>query len=106
METEIKLKVAAPDEARALLARLGAVPKKPRHLEDNVIWEDASASLLRRGKLLRLRRTALGATLTYKGTIQLGKSGLLTVTGVLQGQQYLITVISSDSAASLVVMAG
>jgi hypothetical protein len=46
------------------------------------------------------------AALTYKGTIQLGKSGLLTVTGVLQGQQYLVTVISSDSAASLVVAAG
>ena len=45
-------------------------------------------------------------TLSYKGTIQLGKSGLLTVTGILQGQQYLITVISSDSAASMVVVAG
>jgi len=46
------------------------------------------------------------ATLTYSGTIQLGKSGLLTATGVLQGQQYLVTVISGDSAASLVVAAG
>ena len=46
------------------------------------------------------------ATLTYSGTIQLGKSGLLTVTGVIQGQQYLLTVISGDSAASLVVTAG
>jgi hypothetical protein len=45
-------------------------------------------------------------TLTYSGTIQLGKSGLLSVTGVLQGQQYLVTVISGDSAASFVVLAG
>jgi hypothetical protein len=45
-------------------------------------------------------------TFVYSGTIQLGKSGLLTVTGVLPGQQYLVTVISGDSAASLVVVAG
>jgi len=45
-------------------------------------------------------------TLTYNGTIQLGKSGLLTATGVLKGEQYLVTVISGDSAASLVVVAG
>jgi hypothetical protein len=46
------------------------------------------------------------ATLTYSGTIQLGRSGLLSVTGVLQGQQYLVTVISGSSAASLAVVAG
>jgi trimeric autotransporter adhesin len=45
-------------------------------------------------------------TLAYTGTIQLGKSGLLTITGLLQGQQYLVTVVSTDSAASLLVVAG
>jgi hypothetical protein len=46
------------------------------------------------------------APLSYKGAIQVGKGGLLTVTGVIQGERCLVTVISSDSAASLVVVAG
>ena len=45
-------------------------------------------------------------TLTYSGAIQLGKGGLLNVTGVLKGQEYLVTVISSDTAASIMVVAG
>jgi hypothetical protein len=50
--------------------------------------------------------TGASATLSYTGTVQVRKGGLLTGTGVIQGERYLVTVISSDSAASLVVAAG
>jgi adenylate cyclase class 2 len=67
VETEIKLKVGAPGEGRERLERLGAKLVRPRHFEENVLWDDSSGSLLQGGKLLRLRRTPDGATLTFKG---------------------------------------
>jgi adenylate cyclase class 2 len=67
VETEVKLPVARPDDARAWLARLGAERVRLRHFEDNLLLDDADSSLLRGGRTLRLRRTDAGGVLTYKG---------------------------------------
>jgi adenylate cyclase class 2 len=67
VETEVKLKLRTPEEGRRLLSGQGARLVVPRHLEDNVLFEDERGSLLGGGKLLRLRRTPAGATLTFKG---------------------------------------
>jgi adenylate cyclase class 2 len=56
-----------PGEAREAVAAIGAVLKTPRHFEDNVLYDDAGRSLLARGCVLRLRRTAHGNVLTFKG---------------------------------------
>jgi adenylate cyclase, class 2 len=66
-ENEIKLRIAGADEARGELTRRGAELVRPRHFEDNVLFDDASASLARRGCALRVRRTEHGAMFTYKG---------------------------------------
>lgn len=66
-ETEVKLRVASAEAARAALGRLGATRVRERHFEANVLYDDAAGSLRTRGCLLRLRRTEGLATLTYKG---------------------------------------
>jgi adenylate cyclase class 2 len=67
VESEVKLRMAGPSEARALVAGIGATPKHPRHFEDNVLFDDARASLRGSGCALRLRRTLAGGIVTYKG---------------------------------------
>jgi adenylate cyclase class 2 len=67
VETEIKLRVGRPEEARAALAGLGAERVRARHFEDNVLFDDAGSSLASGGRVLRVRRTAAGGVLTFKG---------------------------------------
>lgn len=66
-ENEVKLKVARADDARADLARHGAVRVRPRHFEDNMLFDDDARSLGRSGCALRVRTTDAGGVLTYKG---------------------------------------
>jgi len=66
-ETEIKLRVASPEAARALLDRLDAVRRHPRVFEDNVVYDDAKGSLRSAGCVLRLREAGGEALLTFKG---------------------------------------
>jgi len=67
VETEVKIRVAGADVAREALARIGAIPVRPRHLEDNVLLDDATGSLRAAGCLLRIRRTPDDTTITFKG---------------------------------------
>lgn len=67
VESEIKLRVNGPEEARAALRGIGAARVRERELEDNVLFDGPDAALLAAGKLLRLRRTGGTAVLTYKG---------------------------------------
>jgi adenylate cyclase class 2 len=67
VETEIKLRMPGPAEARGALSRLGAVARRPRHFEDNLLLDDAASSLRLSGRALRLRRTPGQAVLTFKG---------------------------------------
>jgi len=75
VETEIKLEMAGPEAARAVVARLGARLKSPRYFEDNLLLDDAAGSLRAAGTVLRLRRVPGGGVLTYKGT-RLASAGM------------------------------
>jgi adenylate cyclase class 2 len=66
-ETEVKLPAADLDGLRQALIRLGARLTRERHLEDNVLFDDATGSLAAAGAVLRLRRTPGVSVLTYKG---------------------------------------
>jgi len=67
LETEIKLKVASAEEARAKLRGVGARLARERHFEDNVLFDFAGGVLRGRGNVLRLRETPGQAVLTFKG---------------------------------------
>jgi adenylate cyclase, class 2 len=67
IETEIKIRIDEPEKARAALRELGAHRVRERHLEDNVLYDDARGKLRSTGSILRLRRTPGRAVLTYKG---------------------------------------
>ncbi len=75
VETEIKLRMAGPEAARAAVARLGARLQKPRHFEDNLLLDDRAGSLRAAGSILRLRRVPEGGILTHKGP-RLSAAGL------------------------------
>jgi adenylate cyclase class 2 len=66
-EVEVKLRVGDAEAARASLRRAGASLARQRHFEDNVLFDDASGTLRAGGSVLRLRRTAEGGVLTFKG---------------------------------------
>jgi adenylate cyclase class 2 len=66
-ETEVKLRVATAAAARALVQGIGAVLVRERHFEDNVLFDDRAGSLRASGTVLRLRTTARGGVLTFKG---------------------------------------
>src|SRR5512133_3270205 len=66
-ETEVKLRVADADRVRARLREIGAALRRPRHFEDNLLFDDANGSLRTQGTVLRLRRTPHGGFLTFKG---------------------------------------
>jgi adenylate cyclase, class 2 len=67
IESEVKLRMPGPSEARALVQRIGATPSRPRHFEDNVVFDDAAGSLTGSGRTLRLREAEGRAILTLKG---------------------------------------
>ena len=69
-ENEIKLRVEGPDAARQALGAMGATMARPRHFEDNVLFDDRRRSLRSAGKVLRLRRNDQGAFMTVKGPKQ------------------------------------
>lgn len=67
LEIEIKLPATDLDSIRARLAAQGARQLAPLHFESNDLFDDSAATLAGRGCALRLRKTDLGATLTWKG---------------------------------------
>jgi adenylate cyclase class 2 len=68
-ETEVKIAVDDAEEAAGLLQARGAVPRRPRELEDNVLFDREGGELARQGKLLRLRRVGTRAILTVKAPL-------------------------------------
>lgn len=67
VESEIKLRLAGPEQGRQALRRLGARLETARHFEDNQLYDDAERSLAGRGTVVRVRRTPHGSVLTFKG---------------------------------------
>jgi adenylate cyclase class 2 len=68
-EVEVKLPFASAAEALAVLRRAGALPREPRHFEDNSVWDRDHDPLAPSGRLLRLRRAGRRAVLTFKRRI-------------------------------------
>jgi adenylate cyclase, class 2 len=91
IESEVKLRMTGPSEARALMGRIGATPSRPRHFEDNILFDDAASSLASSGRALRLRRTDAAAIVTYKGPKVAGA-------GVKSRPEIEVTVGDADSA--------
>ena len=67
IETEIKLAVADPASATALLAQNGFVVSKPRVFESNVVFDSVSRDLRSSGCVLRVRSAGTQNVLTFKG---------------------------------------
>ena len=66
---EIEIKLPVPDLAglrQKLRSRQAREITSPHH-ESNDVYDEADGNLRKSGRLLRLRRTEHGATLTYKG---------------------------------------
>jgi adenylate cyclase, class 2 len=66
-ETEVKVPVADAEALRARLREIGAVLRRERHFEDNLLFDDSGSTLQSQGTVLRLRRTPHGGVLTFKG---------------------------------------
>ena len=88
-----------PSEARALVAGIGATPSRPRHFEDNVLFDDAASSLAASGRVLRLRRTGAEAVVTYKGPRVSG-------TGVKSRPEVEVAVADADAAQQVLESLG
>jgi adenylate cyclase class 2 len=99
-ETEIKLRMASPDEGREAVSRIGAIPKGPRHFEDNLLFEDAGGSLRAAGNVLRLRRREPGAALlTFKGARSV-------IEGVRSREEIESEVADADAAQAILSALG
>ena len=66
-EIEIKLPVADLEAVRESLRARNARPITDSHFESNDLYDQADGGLRKSGRVLRLRRTEDGATLTFKG---------------------------------------
>ncbi len=71
-EIEIKFPVKNTKTIIEKLRRLGFRIAVGRHREQNFLFDNGAGSLRTAGKLLRVRKTPSGPTLTYKGPISAG----------------------------------
>lgn len=88
-----------PSEARALVTGIGATPSRPRHFEDNVLFDDDAGSLRGSGCALRLRRTLAAGIITYKGPRIAGA-------GVKSRPEIEVTVGDADAAQQVLEALG
>jgi adenylate cyclase class 2 len=99
IESEVKLAVPSPEEARQALAAIGGTLARLRHLEDNELYDDRRRSLRSAGRVLRLRRNDQGAQLTVKGPKQ-------DVQGVKSRPEVEVGVADADQAAAALQLLG
>jgi adenylate cyclase class 2 len=72
LEREVKIRVDDPDLARTALAAIGAVPRRPRRLQDDTLFDTADSALRARRAVVRLRCEPDRAFVTFKGPVQPG----------------------------------
>ena len=72
LEREVKIKFPDPDRARAALAKIGAVPLRPRRLQDDTLFDTTDGVLRAKRAVVRLRREPDRAFVTFKGPVQPG----------------------------------
>lgn len=99
VETEVKLRVASPEAARAALQRMGAELRAPRAFEENVLYDDAAGGLRAAGSLLRLRESAGEVVLTYKGPKRV-------VEGAKRREEHETRVASAPEMRAILTAAG
>ena len=68
-EIEIKFVVKDTKSITEKLRKLGFRIAVGRHREQNYLFDDAAGSLVKAGKLLRVRKTPSSQTITFKGPI-------------------------------------
>jgi adenylate cyclase class 2 len=67
LEIEVKARIADLPAVREALRAAGAVEVRPRHREENTLYDFRDRTLSRKGCALRLRAVGKKATLTFKG---------------------------------------
>jgi adenylate cyclase class 2 len=72
LEREVKIRFADPDLARTALAGIGAVPLRPRRLQDDTLFDSPDGTLRAKRAVVRLRCEPDRAFVTYKGPVQPG----------------------------------
>ena len=72
LEREVKIRFSDPDHARAALAAIGAVPLRPRRLQDDTLFDTPGGALRAKRAVVRLRREPDRAYVTFKGPVQPG----------------------------------
>jgi len=72
LEREVKIRFHDPDRARAALAAIGAVPLRPRRLQDDTLYDTRDSALRARRSVVRLRCEPDRAYVTFKGPVQPG----------------------------------
>lgn len=72
-ETEIKLRVDSPSQARAVIEAAGFQVDRDRIFEANTIFDTTARQLRERRHLLRIRQAGERITLTFKGPPGAGK---------------------------------
>ncbi|MDD8025903.1 MAG: class IV adenylate cyclase [Acidobacteriota bacterium] len=70
LEVEIKVRIDDPKAVRAKLLAMGAVLRRERHRENNVLLDYPDGRLKAGGSALRLRLSGRRASLTFKGPAQ------------------------------------
>jgi adenylate cyclase, class 2 len=72
LEREVKIRFPDPDLARVALAAIGAVPLRPRRLQDDTLYDTADSALRARRAVVRLRCEPGRAFVTFKGPVEPG----------------------------------
>ena len=67
LEQEVKFRLPAAEDGAAELEAMGAHVEKPRHFEQNVLYDYPDRRLAKRDEALRLRRAGDQSWLTWKG---------------------------------------
>lgn len=74
VETEVKIRVPDLAAVRQKLLALGAAVTRPRHLEENTLYDDDAGRLRSKHCALRLRAAGRTTVLTFKGAKQKSRS--------------------------------
>jgi adenylate cyclase, class 2 len=69
LEREVKLRFPSGEAARAAVRLLGAVPLRPKRLQDDRLLDSEEERLSRSGCALRVRRDGDRAAVTWKGPV-------------------------------------
>ena len=75
IEREVKFLLTSREDGERRLTAVGAELVKPRHFEENRLFDFDQNPLAERGKTIRLRRAGGEAWLTFKGPLRQGFGG-------------------------------